>query len=56
MSNADVNADVLAIKEFANTAAGSLKNSDETDIKCDAYVEIQFNGTTYYLPLYDTLN
>ena len=55
MSNADVNAEVLAVKEFANTASGSLKDSAAADIKCDARIAISFGGTTYYLPLYDTV-
>lgn len=46
---------VLAIEEFANTESGSLKDSDGTDIKCDARVKIKYNGTVYYLPLYDTV-
>lgn len=44
--------DVISVKEFANTEAGSLKDTDDTDIKCDAFVKIQFKGTVYYLPLY----
>ena len=44
--------DVISVKEFANTEAGSLKDSSGTDIKCDALVKIQFNGDVYYLPLY----
>jgi len=46
---------VLAVEEFANTATGSLKDSIAADIKCDARIQISFNGTTYYLPLYDTV-
>lgn len=44
--------EVLSIKEFANSSEGSLKNSDLTDIKCDAKVKISYKGTTYWLPLY----
>ena len=46
--------DVLSVKEFVNTESGSLKDSDAADIKCDARIKIQYNGTVYYLPLYDT--
>ena len=56
MANADINVEVLSVKEFANTASGSLKDSDAADIKCDAYIAVSFAGTTYYIPLYDTLN
>ena len=44
--------DVISVKEFANTEAGSLKDSSGNDIECDAFVKIQFKGTVYYLPLY----
>jgi hypothetical protein len=56
MGNADGNFEVISVKEFVNTNSGSLKNSDATDIKCDAYIKVQFAGTAYYIPLYDTLN
>jgi len=36
--------------------AGSLKDSDDADIKCDKYLINNINGTPYYIPLYDTLN
>ena len=45
---------VLAIEEFANTEAGTLTNSAAGDVLCDARIKIKFNGTVYYLPLYDT--
>jgi len=35
-------------------AAGSLKDSAGTDIKCDAYIQVTIGGTTYYIPAYDT--
>ena len=54
MANPDIHADVLSVKEFVNTEAGTLTNSGAADILCDARIKIQFNGTTYYLPLYDT--
>jgi hypothetical protein len=46
--------DVLCIKEFSNAAAGSVKSSAGADIKCDVRVPFKYNGTTYYLPAYDT--
>ena len=46
------------IKFSANTGkgveTGSLKMSDETDIKCDAYIKIVVNTTAYYIALYNT--
>jgi hypothetical protein len=54
MVNADVNADVLAVKEFANAETGTLTDSDAADIKCDGRIKIQMGGTAYYIPLYDT--
>jgi len=45
---------VLAVKEFANTTAGTLSDSAAGDILCDANIQISYNGTTYWLPLYDT--
>lgn len=47
--------DVLSVKEFVNTSTGSLKDSTATDIKCDAKIKLQYNGTVYYLPLYTTV-
>jgi hypothetical protein len=35
-------------------AAGSLRTSDATDIKCDAKIPVVWNGNTYYLAAYDT--
>jgi len=46
--------DAISIKEFVNTETGTLTDSAAADIKCDARIKIQFNGTVYYLPLYDT--
>ncbi len=45
----------IAVKEFTPTVAGSLKDSAGTDIKCDARITVSYNGTTYYIPLYDTV-
>lgn len=36
-------------------ASGSLKDSAAADILCDARITIVWNGTTYYLPAYDTV-
>jgi hypothetical protein len=36
--------------------AGSLKNSDNTDIKCDDYIVCSLGGSARYIPAYDTLN
>ena len=46
--------DVISVKEFVNTATGTLTDSAAGDILCDASIKIQFNGTIYYIPLYDT--
>lgn len=46
--------DVLNVKEFANTDTGTLTDSGAGDILCDARIQIQFNGTSYWLPLYNT--
>jgi hypothetical protein len=54
MANADVNAEVLAVKEFANTESGTLTNSEAGNVLCDARIKVYFNGTAYYIPLYDT--
>lgn len=54
MANADVVAEVLEVKEFANTSSGTLTDSGAGDILCDARIKIQFGGTAYYIPLYDT--
>jgi len=35
---------------------GSLKNSDNTDIKCDDYLVVSLGGSPRYIPLYDTKN
>jgi hypothetical protein len=35
-------------------ATGSLKDSDDADIKCDAKIPVVWNGTTYYIAAYDT--
>jgi len=44
----------IAVKEFAATASGTLKDSANADIKCDARISIKYGATTYYIPLYDT--
>ncbi|KKM75729.1 hypothetical protein LCGC14_1387240 [marine sediment metagenome] len=36
-------------------ASGSLKDSDAADIKSDARITVVWNGTTYYLAAYDTV-
>ena len=46
--------EVLSVKEFANTSAGTLTDSAAGDILCDAKIQVSFNGTTYWLPLYNT--
>lgn len=46
--------EVLSVKEFANTTAGTLTDSAAGDILCDANIQIKFNGTIYWLPLYNT--
>jgi hypothetical protein len=35
-------------------ATGSLQDSDSADIKCDAKIQVLWNGVVYYLPAYDT--
>ena len=40
----------------AGFSTGSLKDSGDSDIACDAYLTVAIAGTTYYLPLYNTLN
>lgn len=51
---ADANFEVIAVKEFENTSAGTLTDSAAGDVKCDARIKIQFGGTAYYIPLFDT--
>ena len=46
--------EVLQVKEFANTTTGTLTDSAAGDILCDANIQISYNGTTYWLPLYNT--
>jgi hypothetical protein len=46
--------DVLAVKEFANTEAGTLTDSGAGDVLCDARIKISFNGTDYWIPLFNT--
>lgn len=46
--------EVLAVGEFANTEVGTLTNSSAGNVLCDARIKIKYNGTVYYLPLYDT--
>jgi len=36
-------------------ATGSLQNSDNVDIKCDARITLVWNGSTFYLPAYNTV-
>ncbi|MFW6172929.1 MAG: hypothetical protein ACOC5T_04220 [Elusimicrobiota bacterium] len=49
-------AEIKNVKFESDAETGSLKDSDGTNIKCDAYIEVDVDGTTYYLPLYDTKN
>ena len=46
--------DVLIVKEFANTELGTLTTSGAGDVACDARIKVQFNGTAYWIPLFDT--
>ena len=46
--------EVLSVKEFAQTETGTLTDSGAGDILCDARIKISFNGTDYWIPLYDT--
>ena len=45
---------VLAVKEFANTETGTLTDSGANDVLCDARIKVSFNGTDYWIPLFDT--
>lgn len=45
----------LAVNEFADSATGSLKDSDATDIKCDGRIKVRIAGVIYYIPVYDTV-
>ena len=45
---------VLSVKEFVNTSAGTLTDSAAGDILCDARIQVSYNGTDYWLPLYNT--
>jgi len=54
MANADVNAEVLSVKEFANTETGTLTDSAEGNVLCDARIKVYFNGTAYWIPLFNT--
>lgn len=45
---------VLAVEEFANTTAGTLTDSAAGDVLCDANIQVSFNGTTYWIPLFNT--
>ena len=46
--------DVIAVKEFANTSAGTLTDSGAGDVLCDAAIQVSFAGTTYWIPLFNT--
>ena len=46
--------DVISVKEFANTATGTLTDSGAGDVECDASIQVQWGGTVYYIPLFDT--
>ena len=45
---------------LSSASAGSLASSSTydststTDIHCDAYAKVDVNGTTYYIPLYNS--
>jgi len=45
---------VLAVKEFANTELGTLTDSGAGDVASDARIRISFNGTDYWIPLFNT--
>jgi hypothetical protein len=50
----------LKVLKFKNVTAetdgatGSLVDSGSTDILCDAKIQVDVGGTTYWIPLYDT--
>lgn len=46
--------DVLAVREFANTETGTLTDSAAADVACDARIKVSFDGTDYWIPLFDT--
>lgn len=46
--------DVLSVKEFVNTTTGTLTDSAAGDVLCDAAIQVSFNGTVYWLPLFNT--
>ena len=46
--------DVISVKEFVNTTTGTLTDSAAGDVLCDASIQIQYNGTVYYIPLFNT--
>jgi len=46
--------DVISVKEFVNSSTGTLTDSGAGDILCDASIKVQYAGTVYYIPLYDT--
>lgn len=46
--------DVLSVGEFVNTSLGTLTDSGAGDVLCDASIQVKFNGTVYYIPLFNT--
>ena len=45
----------IASANTGSLASSSTYNSTSTtDIHCDAYVKVDVNGTTYYIPLYNS--
>ncbi len=50
----DGNFKVLTVKEFSNTELGTLTDSGAGNVLCDARVKVSFDGTDYWLPLFNT--
>lgn len=46
---------VKNVKFATSAVTGSLKDSANADIKCDFRLQVDVDGVTYYLPLYDTV-
>ena len=45
---------VLSVKEFANTETGTLTDSGAGNVLCDARIKVSYNGTDYWIPLFNT--
>lgn len=50
----DGNFKVLTVKEFSNTSTGTLTDSGAGNVLCDARIQVSYNGTNYWIPLFDT--